>query len=468
MNREALIAAALAQLWTASALAQAIPSDSAGGINSGNAAEDVTEILVTAQKRSERLQDVPLAVNVVVADQLRSSGLQNTDALGTLVPGLNISKPSFGAFVPAIRGISTRLNTAENPTAIYVDGVLIPDQREGFRDLFDIEQITVLKGPQGTLFGRNATAGVIQISTRAPSFTSVGAASLSYDNYQTLRASSYLSGPVADTLAVSVTSSYAKQAKGWGVNRVTGKDASLLVRDMSVRGKLLFQPSESTDISLIGDYSDREDNGQARQPLPGTTYSNRGIGGVGLPGPIPPAIIPYCDVRSRYDNCSSISEYNRSRGGGVSAQINHDFGFAKFASITSYRKGRSEARLDVVGITPTLATSDAKLPNRNFTQEFQLVSASDRRLQWTAGVFYFHSRSGVLPFSSDATPFGALAPAPMSFARILTQGIETTESVASFAQMDYKLDDATTLTLDGRFTYEKRKDRKSPRLHSSH
>src|SRR3546814_10731759 len=89
---------------------------------------------------------------------------------------------------------------------------------------------------------------------------------------------------------------------------------------MSVRGKLLFQPSESTDISLIGDYSDREDNGQARQPLPGTTYSNRGIGGVGLPGPIPPAIIPYCDVRSRYDNCSSISEYNRSRGGGVSAQ----------------------------------------------------------------------------------------------------------------------------------------------------
>src|SRR3546814_6317454 len=89
-----------------------------------------------------------------------SSDVCSSDlALGTLVPGLNISKPSFGAFVPAIRGISTRLNTAENPTAIYVDGVLIPDQREGFRDLFDIEQITVLKGPQGTLFGRNATAG---------------------------------------------------------------------------------------------------------------------------------------------------------------------------------------------------------------------------------------------------------------------------------------------------------------------
>src|SRR3546814_20318777 len=111
--------------------------------------------MVTRHIRTERIQYVHLSINAVVADKLRSSGLHNTDALGTLVPGLNIIKPSFGAFVPAIRGISTRLNTAENPTAIYVDGVLIPDQREGFRDLFDIEQITVLKGPQGTLFGRN-------------------------------------------------------------------------------------------------------------------------------------------------------------------------------------------------------------------------------------------------------------------------------------------------------------------------
>src|SRR3546814_1795669 len=87
MNREALIAAALAQLWTASALAQAIPSDSAGGVNSGNAAEDVTEQLVTAQKRSERPQVVPLPVTVWVADQLRSSWLQNTDGPGKLVPG---------------------------------------------------------------------------------------------------------------------------------------------------------------------------------------------------------------------------------------------------------------------------------------------------------------------------------------------------------------------------------------------
>src|SRR3546814_14925957 len=146
-----------------------------------------------------------------------SSDVCSSDlALGTLVPGLNISKPSFGAFVPAIRGISTRLNTAENPTAIYVDGVLIPDQREGFRDLFDIEQITVLKGPQGTLFGRNATAGVIQISTRQPHFTSVGAASLRNDNYQTLRARSYISSPDPATPAARVNSSFYTKATRWG------------------------------------------------------------------------------------------------------------------------------------------------------------------------------------------------------------------------------------------------------------
>src|SRR3546814_14508268 len=104
MNREALTAAALAQLWTASALAQAIPSDSAGGINSGNAAEDVTEILVTAQKHSARLQEVRLSVNVVVAAPLRSSGLQNTDPLRTPVPRLNSIKTFFRASSPPTPG----------------------------------------------------------------------------------------------------------------------------------------------------------------------------------------------------------------------------------------------------------------------------------------------------------------------------------------------------------------------------
>src|SRR3546814_14554345 len=91
-------------------------------------------------------------------DQLKASGIQNLEALNTVVPGLIIAKAQFGAFLPLIRGIGTALNVSENPTALYVEGVLIPDQRQGFRDLSDVAQNNVLKGPQGTLFGRNATA----------------------------------------------------------------------------------------------------------------------------------------------------------------------------------------------------------------------------------------------------------------------------------------------------------------------
>src|SRR3546814_1175846 len=119
------------------------------------------------------------SITVATSDQLKASGIQNLEALNTVVPGLIIAKAQFGAFLPLIRGIGTALNVSENPTALYVDGVLIPDQRQGFRDLSDVAQINVLKGPQGTLFGRNATAGVIQITTQQPSFPPSCSASVS-------------------------------------------------------------------------------------------------------------------------------------------------------------------------------------------------------------------------------------------------------------------------------------------------
>lgn len=438
-----------------------------GGRPAAGSDVEIEEIVVTAQKRVERLQDVPLAVNVATGDQLKNAAVQNMDALGTLVPGLNISKPTFGAFVPSIRGISTALNTSENPTALYVDGVLIADQRDGFRDLTDVTQITVLKGPQGTLFGRNATAGVIQITTRAPSFTTSGMASLSYGSYETLRATSYITGPVTENIAASMTASYARQGKGWGKNIPSGTPTGKMIRDVSFRGKLLIEPSADTKITIIGDYTDKEDTGAPTRQLPGTTYSNRGVAGtvgtfVGLrppltPGTIPISVIPVCSLTSRYDGCSSVNTYNRYHGGGVSAQIDHNFDFAKLVSITSFRQARGEFKFDALAAAgPMLATSENNLPTRTFTHELQLISPSGGRLQWTAGVFFMDGRLGVEPFRSDIVPGSVIAPVFSAFTSVISNGIEKFNSVAPFAQIDYKLGDATTLTLGGRFTHERR------------
>src|SRR3546814_7715122 len=138
-----------------------------------------------------------------------------------------------------------------------------------FRDWSDVGHIKLWKGPQCTLFGRNATAGVILITTKAPSFTTSVAISASYGSYQTFRTNSYITGGVTETLAASFAVSFARQGKGWGVSQADGADTAKIRHDLNMRGKLLFEPSDSSRVTIIGDYSDREDNGQETPQVPG-------------------------------------------------------------------------------------------------------------------------------------------------------------------------------------------------------
>ena len=167
-------------------------------------ADAIPDIVVTAQKRAERLQDVPIAVNVATAEQIENSGVKEVTELQTIVPGLNVSVAN-GSLQLSLRGIATSSNVVENPVSLYIDGVYLPLQQEGVRDLADVEQVTVLKGPQGTLFGRNATAGVIQMTTRGPDFDTHGQFSLSYGSYQTINTNAYVTTGLSDKLAVSLS-----------------------------------------------------------------------------------------------------------------------------------------------------------------------------------------------------------------------------------------------------------------------
>ncbi|WP_375404610.1 TonB-dependent receptor plug domain-containing protein, partial [uncultured Sphingomonas sp.] len=145
------------------------PQEVTGNPNSADQeVQGLREVVVTAQKRAENLQRVPIAVTVASGPELAARGITNSLQLVSVAPGLNI-RLTAGSFQPSIRGIGTSSNVVENPVALYIDGVYFPQQREGLRQLDDIEQIAILKGPQGTLFGRNATGGVIQITTLAPS-----------------------------------------------------------------------------------------------------------------------------------------------------------------------------------------------------------------------------------------------------------------------------------------------------------
>ena len=246
------------------ALAQAAaPQDGASQDDVG-----LEEIVVTAQKRDEDLQRVPIAITAVSGEAIVARGVNSTMELNAIVPGLNVRTAS-GAAQTFIRGIGTTSNVVENPVALYIDGVYLPQQRDGLRELVDVEQIAVLKGPQGTLFGRNATGGVIQITTRAPSHNFSGEARAEIDTYATIRTRLYATGGLSDTVAASLAFGYAHQGQGYGDSITTGNDTNRLRHEFTARAKVLFEPGSRTSITLIGDYLKRDQLANSFQPYPG-------------------------------------------------------------------------------------------------------------------------------------------------------------------------------------------------------
>ena len=170
--------------------------------NSAEAVSGLREIVVTAQKRSENLQIVPISILAVDGDTLKNKGVVSTVDIGTVASGVTV-RINNSAFLPNIRGVGTNATNIESPVSLYVDGVYQPYARGGLRDLGDVDQIAVLKGPQGTLFGRNSTAGVIQITTRNPTQDFHFRVGASIDNYRTLSGNFAISGGLADGIAAN-------------------------------------------------------------------------------------------------------------------------------------------------------------------------------------------------------------------------------------------------------------------------
>ena len=407
----------------------------------------VGDIVVTAQKRAENLQRVPIVITAVSGTQLATAGVNSLPELGAVTPGLNVRTTGGAVFQPAIRGIGTSSNVVENPVALYIDGVYLAQQREGNRELPDVEQVAILKGPQGTLFGRNATGGVIQITTRRPTQEFTGEATVGIDNYATFRGSGFVSGGLANGVAASLSADATTQGEGYGKNLTTGHDTFQIAHAISVRGKLLFDLDPKTSVLFIADYLDRKDYTYSFVPYPGTSFS------VPLPGPLP----------NPRDTYSSIDPYASFRGGGISMTIERNLDFAKLVSITAYREGRSDYLFeDVPAGQPVfyVGVPSGDQPNRQFSEEVQLVSEKNGPVTYTGGVFYFYNRNANSPVLRQFFPvFYGNPPAPVLAnlnQNTVTYGSEQTQSVAPYGQLGIRLFEGTNLTLGGRFTYEQR------------
>lgn len=437
-----------------------------GAPNEGGGLE---EIVVTAQKRSESLVNVPISVATLSADHLLQSGITDVGGLAQVVPGLHVD--SSGAFfAPSIRGVGTAVAGAGagSNVATYVDGIYKPNALANDFAFIDVNSVQVLKGPQGTLFGRNATGGAIVVTTRQPTFEPVVDAQVGYGNFNTVRGSVFASTGLTDKLAGSLAIG-AGRSSGWTTNEATGLDGNRS-DDYSVRGKLLFNVTDLWKMTLA-----LEDE-FVNDPTLYAVNSYRGWSGAAL------FEVPLI-TNSRYqiDLDTPIKHLYQERG--VSLKNEADLGFA---TLTSYTSGQwdqgNEATSETASAFPTngtlpiatavppalvLTQADWHYTEKTLSQEFDLGQSGRGPIDWVTGLYYYYDNTRYAPFNTALYgPFGAGGPFtggayPWPASSYVNTGDQHTfnvagisSTVAIFGDATYNLDQ-WHFTVGGRGTYDR-------------
>lgn len=386
----------IAMTLTVSALVlTAIDAAHAQDAASATAGVQLEDIVVTAQKREQSLQRVPIAIAAISGDSLINRGIASVEDLGRSVTGLQVPN-NAGVVQPFLRGIGSTTNTigAESSVAVYLDGVYFSRLPAGVFALQNVERVEVLKGPQGTLFGRNASGGVMQVITKDPSHNASFRGSLSYARFDTVEGSAYATASLSDSVAADISISGRKQGKGWGKNVTTGGRANY-VDYLSIRSKLLIEPSDLTRITLSGMYAFSEAVVQGNT-FPGTT---RGF--------ISPPFTQGATL-GFYDQDNDFPVRQRANLYGGSARIEQELNFARFTSITSYIRTVSDGRADGdYGPRPDFTVVYGG-PVKQFTQEFQLSSLANETFDWTLGAFYYNTISSYDGRTVFDSPSGVL------------------------------------------------------------
>jgi iron complex outermembrane receptor protein len=440
-----LAAAALAGLACAApAAAQETPD--AGVVNEA-------EIVVSARRREERLIDVPVAVSAFGQADLQRFQAVDLSGLQAAAPNLNIvqgrgSAASANIFIRGL-GQPDALQTFDPAVGIYVDGVYLSRIQGALLNLFDVERIEVLRGPQGTLYGKNTTGGAISIVSRKPDLNTVKAeASALYGSYNQVVLNGYVSAPLAgDRVALSLAGQWDKR-DGLVTDPLTNRRYN--DRDsLTFRGILRAKPTEALEILVSGDYN-RQRNaltlGYPTAPLLQTDFA---LGAVQL---VPAA--PYGAYNFRASTSFRGNEGQRLDHWGVNLTANWALtDTLTLTSITSWRKLDPKLFVDIDASQAELGDVYVGIDQRQFSQEVQLKWSGDR-FSGVVGLFYLNEnvRSHQEAYADDLFAF---AGTPLTFLRTIDDE-QNTKSYAVFGQASYKFTDRLSLTAGLRYTHEER------------
>ena len=361
----------------------------------------LTEIIVTAQKRQQNIQDVPISVIALSAQELKDGGVSDIKNLQSLTPGLTVtSTTSENVTTARIRGIGT---VGDNPglessVGVVIDGVYRPRNGVGFGNLGEIEQIEILEGPQGELFGKNNDAGVINIVTKRPSTTFGVTAEATGGNYNDREVNASVTGPLGDIAAARFYAGYQKRDGFLDVNTGLGPNNENKTDNRNLytmRGQFLLTPSDAVNFLVIGDYSKRNESCcGATQTVDGPFFgiinaltSIPALGGkAGAVGIASPPLST--TSRQAYSN-APITQQVRDMG--ISGELNWDLGSAKLTSITAWRDNTIVAANDVdysgLDIIQEPANNGNRTDFKQASEEIRLAGKSGP-LDWLVGGFY--------------------------------------------------------------------------------
>ncbi|WP_332816540.1 TonB-dependent receptor [Sphingopyxis sp.] len=443
------------------------------------------DIIVTASKRSQTLQDTPVAVSVTSAAQLEESQIRDLIDLQSSVPSLRVSQLQSSAntnFI--IRGFGNGANNAgiEPSVGVFIDGVYRSRSAAQIGDLPNVERIEVLRGPQSTLFGKNASAGVISIVTQKPQYEFGGSAEVTYGNYNAITVKGDVTGPIAENVAFSIGGSFNRR-DGYAQDLKLDTDVNDRNR-WGVRGQLLFEPTDALSIRLIGDYDKIDENCCiAGNVIAGPTVAiTNALAG----GPSVDANNPFSyDVYNNFLSTNEIENY------GGSAQIDYDLGSMALTSITAYRKVKALTNQDSDFTGADLIGENSQdLGIDTFTQELRLTSDFDGPINFLIGGYYFNEKidqKNDIRFGTQFRPygdqliraasgnalnvamleatFGALEGNPAKYANSFFRagnGLDEAyrmkdEAFSIFGTVDFEVTDRLTFTVGGNYT----KDRKN-------
>lgn len=417
--------------------AQPLSPAEPAALEESDEAEATGDIIVTAQRRSELQRDVPISITSINAGQLTQSGVQDLTGITKLTPGLRLDYATGGFVQPTIRGIGTSFATPGSGAnvGIYVDGFYSPNPTAGNLQLLNVQSIQVLKGPQGTLFGRNTTGGAILVTSAEPSTEAHSVAEASYGSYDAIRLQGYATGGLSDRIAVDAEGLY-RRGDGFIRNLLTGRKDG---RYENWAVKIGFKAELGDDVSVLLRYLHSEDDDGTPVAQGNFTDPSGRVLTVG-------AVIPGVLVAPRRGEVANDARTSlRNNSDAVQLTVKADLGFADLTSYSQYRKDASHQVLDLDRSSAAVFVLDLPIRDRTVTQEFILNSKEVGRLRWTAGLFYFDY--------VDTYPNTRASIGGAPFVQFASSSA-TTRSVAAFADATYEVTAGLFLTAGLRYSHD--------------